>query len=299
MIIKIASLQFHQEWDLDRAVRFITYKLGLEVPEDELEEDYGALKEDFEYFEQLDRIKKIDLKHYEATFKVYDKEILSRFNYNIKLTPWLNEGITEKALKDFNIGFFPGLDVITIPHYDIKDEFIGLRGRTLCKQEAELYGKYRPIKIKDTLYTHPLGYNLYGLNKNYENIKKMKKAVVFEGEKSVLKYGSFFGQENNIAVACCGSSFSIYQFYLLKNLGVQEIIIALDKQYKEINDEEHQHLVKNFYKILNRHINDVMVSFIFDDGDRLGYKDSPVDRGPHTFLDLFKERRVFEGGIFK
>ena len=298
LIIKIANIQFHQEWDLDKAVRFLTYKLGLEVPEEEEQEEY-LLKEDFAYFEEFDRIKEIDLKTYKADFKIYDDTILSRFNYNVRLTPWLDEGITEEALKNFNIGFYPGLDVITIPHYDIKGNFIGLRGRTLCKEEAAKYGKYRPIKIKDALYTHPLGYNLYGLNKNYKNIQEMEKAVVFEGEKSVLKYDSYFGSENNISVACCGSSFSIYQFYLLKSLGVKEIVIALDKQYKTINDEEHQHLVKNFYKILNRHINDVMISFIFDAGTDLGYKDSPIDKGPHTFLKLFKERRVFEKGVIK
>lgn len=299
LMIKIANLQFHQEWDLDRAVRFLTFKLGLEVPTIEDEEDYGLLKEDFDYFEETERIKNIDLKTYKADFKVYDTTILDRFNYDVKIGPWLREGITEDVMKEFNIGFYPGLDVITIPHYDIDDNFIGLRGRTLCRADAETYGKYRPIKIKDTLYTHPLGYNLYGINKNYKAISQIEKAIVVEGEKSVLKYGSFFGQDNNICVACCGSSFSIYQFYLLKSLGVKEIIIGLDKQYKKINDEEHQHLVRNFYKILNRHINDVMVSFIFDGKDDLGYKDSPLDRGPETFLKLFKERRIFTKGVNK
>jgi hypothetical protein len=60
----------------------------------------------------------------------------------------------------------------------------------LCREEAEKYGKYRPIRIGKTLYNHPLGYNLYGLNKNAPAIKLFKKAVVFEGEKSTLKYDS-------------------------------------------------------------------------------------------------------------
>jgi hypothetical protein len=82
-------------------------------------------------------------------------------------------------------------------------------------------------------------------------------------------------------------------------LGVEEIIIAFDKQYKEFNDAEHLHLVKNYYKILNRHINDTLITFIFDDKENLGYKDSPIDQGPEIFMKLFQERRVFEGGIFK
>jgi len=59
------------------------------------------------------------------------------------------------------------------------------------------------------------------------------------------------------------------------------------------------HLVKNYYKILNRHINDTLITFIFDDKENLGYKDSPVDQGPEVFMKLFQERRVFEGGVFK
>ncbi|MGN1342929.1 MAG: hypothetical protein ACI4VL_07065 [Bacilli bacterium] len=39
----------------------------------------------------------------------------------------------------------------------------------------------------------------------------MKKAIVFEGEKSTLLYRSYFGIENDITVACCGSSLSSYQ----------------------------------------------------------------------------------------
>ena len=42
-----------------------------------------------------------------------------------------------------------------------------------------------------------------------------------------------------------------------------------------------------------------MISFIFDDKDVIGYKDSPIDKGPDKFMKLFQERRVFEGGVFK
>ena len=36
---------------------------------------------------------------------------------------------------------------ITIPHFDKDGRFIGLRGRALCEEEAERFGKYRPLKI--------------------------------------------------------------------------------------------------------------------------------------------------------
>ena len=53
-----------------------------------------------------------------------------------------------------------------------------------------------------------------------------------------MLYSSYFGTENDITVACCGSSLSMYQVQLLLDLGVKEIIIAFDKQFKEIGDEE-------------------------------------------------------------
>ena len=59
--------------------------------------------------------------------------------------------------------------------------------------EELIYGKYKPIKINGILYAHPLSMNLYNLNFSKENIKKIKKAIIFEGEKSTLQYKSFFG----------------------------------------------------------------------------------------------------------
>ena len=88
------------------------------------------------------------------------------------------------------------------------------------------------------MYNHALGYNLYNLNHSKNNIKAIKKAIIFEGEKSTLLYASYFGIDNDISVAVCGSSLTTYQIQLLKSLDVEEIIIAFDKQFKELGDDE-------------------------------------------------------------
>lgn len=190
------------------------------------------------------------------------------------------------------IGFYPGGDQITIPHFDINGRFIGLRGRTLCKEEGERYGKYRPLKVGKDLYNHPLGMSLYNLNNSKDNIKLIKKAIVFEGEKSTLLYQSYFGLENDISVACCGSSLSTYQVQELIDVGAEEIIIAFDRQFKEIGDEEFQHLKKNLLKLRTKYKNYVNISFIFDKNMITGYKSSPIDHGPKIFMELFKDRIV-------
>ena len=146
------------------------------------------------------------------------------------------------------------------------------------------------MRINKVLYNHPLGMNLYGLNWSKGNIKTMGKAIVFESEKSVLMYASYFGWDNNISVACCGSSLSARQIQLLKDAGAKEIIIAFDRQFQEIGDKEFKHLTRNLTRINDKYKNDVNISFIFDKNMITGYKASPIDEGSEKFLTLFKER---------
>lgn len=189
-----------------------------------------------------------------------------------------------------NIAYYPGGEQITIPHYDANNNFIGLRGRTLCAEDAEKYGKYRPIKIGNDLYSHPLGTNLYGYNWNKEAIKNSRTAIVVESEKSVLKYATYFGWDNNICVACCGSNLSMYQVQLLLDLNIEEMIIAFDRQFQAIGDSEWKHLTNSLEKINEKYKSYVKVSFIFDKKMKTNYKDSPLDDGKDIFLQLLKER---------
>lgn len=289
LVIKVAKLQWDKEFDLNTAVRWIAQKFGIDG--ERVEDDEDEL-EDWKYFADYDRVQDIELKAPTVVLKEYDEEILDKFNYDVKISPWIKEGISQKVLRLAQIGYYPGGDQITIPHFDKDNRLIGLRGRTLCAEEAELYGKYRPLKVNGQWYNHPLGMNLYGLGWNKEHIKIIKKAIVFESEKSVLQYASYFGWENNICVACCGSSLSAQQVQLLLDLGVEEIIIAFDRQFQKIGDEEFKKLKENLIRLRNKYKNYVNISFIFDSKMITGYKDSPTDQGPTKFLQLFKERIV-------
>jgi DNA primase len=75
---------------------------------------------------------------------------------------------------------------VIIPHYDVNGYLIGIRGRTLNPDEAAAEGKYRPIVFNERVLSHPLGYNLYGLNFIKGNIKRIGMAIVGEGEKAAL-----------------------------------------------------------------------------------------------------------------
>jgi hypothetical protein len=119
-----------------------------------------------------------------------------------------------------------------------------------------------------------------------------------ESEKSVLKYMSMFGIENDIAVACCGSNLSNAQINLLLNLGVEEIIIALDRQYKEVGDDEYQKWVKKLKTISKNYGNYVKITFMFDTDHVIDYKSSPIDEGKEKFLYLYKNRLDKDGRTF-
>ena len=287
LLMKVAYIQWHKEYDLNDAVRYIAIRFGLAGIAD-FEETDSLL--DWQTFDSYDRIQKLEVKDYHVELKEYDTTILNNLNYNVRIRPWEKEGISLEAIKQAKIGYFPPTAQITIPHYDINGRFIGLRGRTLVKEDGEKYGKYRPMVICNKQYNHPLGMNLYNLNNSKDNIKQAKMAICCEGEKSTLLYQSYFGINNDISVACCGSNVSAYQVQLLLDCGVTEMVIAFDRQWEEKNNNEYKHWINMLEKLNERFKNDINISIIYDRNMLTGYKDSPLDHGKEIFLQLFKER---------
>ena len=198
---------------------------------------------------------------------------------------WLNDGITKEAMDKFNILYSISQNKIIIPHYDVGGRLVGIRGRALNEWEVENFGKYMPIKIEQTWYSHPLSLNLYGLNQTKETIKKTGICYLFESEKSVLQLDNF--SMPNCGVAVCGSNFNKYQLdILLKECSPREIVICFDNEelpYKE----DYFHKLKN---IAERYSNYTNFSFIYDKGKLLKLKDSPTDKGEAIFKELLKRR---------
>ena len=111
-------------------------------------------------------------------------------------------------------------------------------------------------------------------------------------EKSSLKYASYFGEDNDISAAVCGSNITNYQIELLLSLNVKEIIVGFDKQFKELGDEEHKKWVLKLKEINKKYSSYCQFSFLFDKWNLLQYKDSPIDEGKDIFLELFKRRII-------
>lgn len=288
LVIKVQEIQFHQIYDLNMAVRWVAQRFGIAGA---IFEEEGISSEDWTILKNYDRIQEIDIQKSSILLKDYDDTILTRFNYNVLITPWIEENISQEVMSYAKIGYYPGDEKITIPHFDTSGRFVGLRGRTLIAEEAERYGKYIPLYINGMRYNHPLGMNLYGLNWAKNNIKAFKKAVVVESEKSVLQYMTFMGIENNIAVACCGSSLSAHQFQMLVDAGATEIIIAFDKDFVDSYDTVFEKQVKNLTNIHKKFGSYVQISFMFDKYNNiLPQKTSPTELGKDVFMRMFKER---------
>lgn len=292
LFIKISALQYHQDVDLDTAVRYIANKFQIYSYVDSVDILEDKIK-DAEIFANYDRIQKIELPpKKEVILKEYDSQILNHLNYNMRITPWLNDGISQAAIDNARIGFYPKDMQITIPHFDINDRFIGLRGRSLAKEDAERFGKYRPVFINHQWYNHPLGMNLYNLNKSKNNIAQFEKAIIFEGEKASLQYQTMYGFDRDITVASCGNNISQYQIDLLVECGAKEIVIAFDRQFQKIGDNEYNKWKRHLIALYQRYKYDALITIIFDKNMITSYKASPTDEGRDKFETLFKERVV-------
>lgn len=198
---------------------------------------------------------------------------------------WLNDGISKQAMDNFNILYSIPQNKIIIPHYNIDNELVGVRGRALNEWEVENIGKYMPVQIEGKWYSHPLSLNLYGLNKTKENIKETGICFIFEAEKSVLQMDSF--NRPNCAAAVCGSQFNKFALKILvQNCHPNEIVVCFDKEELPGQDTY-------FYKLYNlckKYRNYANFSFIYDMEGLLDLKDSPTDKGEAIFEELLKKR---------
>ena len=244
------------------------------------------------------KIEKLELmQNIDSILPHYDHNNMRKFD-NLYPSSWESEdNISIEAMEKFNIRFFTIQWKAVIPHYDINGNLIGIRGRSFLKRDLENGQKYMPIYYGQTNYRHPLQFNLYGIYENQENIRRNKKIILFEGEKAVMQCESYF-PDNNFAVALCGSNMSNYQRNLILSLGVDEVFIALDKQYKtelesDADYKEYDQYVAQVKKIADKLVNYVNVYIIYEDGDLLEYKDSPSDKGGQVLIDLMRKKNKY------
>ncbi len=286
LVRKIMKIQSNIDMTLYDAQIYIINFFSLDVLYD-FQKDTEK-NSDFQIFNKYRRNKQADDKQKRIEFSNIDPVVIKWLPQG-HIGPWEQEGITYETMISHGIRFDPYNYGIVIPHWDINGNMIGIRERTLIKDNEDK-GKYRPAIINGKMYNHPLGFNLYNLNFTKENIKTYKKVIVGEGEKFCLMYGSLFGFEMDITVACCGSNLTSHQFKLLKDLNVEEIIIAFDKQFQKPGDNEWKRWTKKLTELYKKYSGFIKISFMFDKDNKLPYKASPIDCGKEMFMKLYENR---------
>ena len=275
---KFCKLNFHKIIDDIDAKKFVLSCIKHEIIHINYEET--LLNLDLEKYKYDNNIPEL---------QEYAPQILDYFS-KYHHPSWIADGILPEVMDKFNIRFSLGQNKIIIPHYDINGRLIGISGRALEKNEIENYGKYRPVQIGNTLYSHPLQFNLYGIYEHQVAIRQRRIAVIAEAEKSVLLDDGYYNEWSN-CVACCGSNINKYHINLLtNNLGVNEIIIALDKEYTDSYDEKGKAYRRKLEEICNKYKTQASFSYIWDYENLLDEKDSPFDKGKDIYEYLLRNR---------
>ena len=179
---------------------------------------------------------------------------------------------------------------IIIPHRDKDGKLIGVRGRNLNKKDVDDGKKYMPIYHNGKVLKHLTGANLYGLDKNKESIERAKTCILFESEKSVQQLDTMFPNAS-IGLCVSGSNLTQYQLELLKDLEIDEVIVAVDKEFEKIGEEKEIFYADKIKKVFRDKLAPFFrVSVIWDTSNLLDLKDSPSDKGSDVFLELLNSR---------
>lgn len=283
----------------------------------------------FDPDKKVDMVKGIDPKILADLYSRFDTtpQTLSRLKWHLPKARGGDE-IPLQQLSDFQVAYYPKRGTIILPHHNINGEIVGLYERSFAPTKDEMekifqYGKhewidnkeiwkaihyapkskymplwkekeYRDKNIeKDYTWSFPNSCNLYGLHKAKEAIRESRKAIIFEGAKSVMlahAYGYPF--------AVASHTFGAHENHIsmLIHAGAKEIILAFDRQYKEPAGKEWDTYEKRTQGLADRVGRFVKVSRICDrDGAFLGYKDAPIDNGKAAFESLFESREVLTG----
>lgn len=272
------------------AFYYVADFVGVNVNAHIIEKNSNELIDDWDLLNKYEDLINVSVAE-EESITILNNNILEYFAPCLPFY-WYQEGIGCAEMKKYGVRLDSAMSKIIIPHYDINGKLIGIRGRTYNPIELDEGKKYSPVYIENTMYNHALGNHLYGLNFTKEAIIRTKKVVIFEGEKSVLKAETLYG-DNNFCVAACGSSISDSQVNLLLSLGVTEIIIAFDKENDNyIGSEMSVRYINKLENLASKFSPYVNTYIIIDIYDKLKYKDSPIDKGKEVLEFLLENKKL-------
>jgi len=221
----------------------------------------------------------------------YSDRILDVFDRGYYPPNFLNDNITPEVMRKYDIMFYPYAERIVIPHrHPENGKIISLRSRATRQSDIDAGVKYLPLTIQGHLYSSPSYESLYGYWENKDTIRRLKKVIVFESEKSVMQCEAYF-PNNNFSVALSGRNISQRQVDMLMDLEIEEIILATDKMFEKIDTDECKQDINFILRMARRFTPYVRVFALFDDENKIEYKSSPSDCGREILLDMMKKKK--------
>lgn len=273
LVGRVMDLDFYSSF------RYVCMKFGISITGDYQKSD----KIDTSYFKKFKKRNEL------IELNTLDEKVLNSY-YNLYHNSWIEDGIGIDSMKKFGIKLSIMDNQIVIPHRDINGKLIGVRARNLKKELVDEGRKYMPVWWKGQSLKHPTGACLYGLDKTKKYIEKYKTIILFESEKSVLQLDTMY-PDRSIGVCLSGSSMTNHQLEILKNINIEEVVIALDKEYKEVGTQEEKFYAKKIENVFSSKLSPYYrTSVLWDTDNLLEEKDSPTDRGIEVFDSLYKNR---------
>lgn len=280
--------------DLPKAIEYVCMRFGINdifstgfgTQETECDnEDWGIISS-FKYRNTIEE--KLE------EIKILEESLLNHF-YKLPHRSFLDDGISIATIHKFNVMYDIFNNRIIIPHRNADAELIAIRCRNLEEDLVSTGRKYMPIILNNKLLSAPTGQYFYGMHLNKDNIRKYKKVILVESEKAVMQLDTMY-PDTNIGLALSSSNLSKYQIQILKDMGVEEVIIALDKEFDALGSLEEIQYAKRLQKtILNRLKQEgFSVSVVWDSFNLLNKKDSPTDKGKQVFERLLTSRKTYE-----
>ncbi len=219
-----------------------------------------------------------------AELTAYDPAILSAFDH-LYPTEWLEYGITQDSMDKFGIGWYARQACISIPVVQ-NGQLVGVRGRYTRQQDVDR-GKYRPIAMLDgTVLKFSTNQCLYGLDQNKSAIEKCRQVLLFESEKSILKADSWHIHN---ALAVFGSNISKRHIEMLLELGVNDVVLCFDSDYKQVGDDDFQFFVAKMRKLAGKLTPYFSTSIVYNNQGYDAYKCNIMD------LPYDKAMKLYEG----
>lgn len=278
----IGLVQHLRKCTFNQAVDYICHTLSINATEVDTRQDVDNWQRDLRRW-----LPNADIDE-PAELTTYDPAILAAFD-KLYPTEWLEYGITRDSMDKFGIGWYARQACISIPVVQ-NGKLVGVRGRYTRRQDIDK-GKYRPLSLLDgTVLKFPSSGCLYGYDQNKDAIEKCRQVLLFESEKSVLKADSWH-IHNTLAVF--GSNISKRHIEMLLELGVNDVVLCFDSDYKQVGDDDFQFFAAKMKKLSSKLSPYFAVSICWNNQGYDAYKCNIMDLPYDKAMKLYESRAVF------